>query len=178
MQMCFIAVVLPRVLDEKILRYKKQMAERYGCKVGLKSPAHITIIPPFWTEPGKEEQLKNDIESISAPFQPFTISTNHFSAFKPRTIFVAVSESEELKSLKKASDNFFLTNDYKIKIESRPFHPHITIATRDLHKKDFAGAWPGFEKEEFREEFEVNGLSLLRHNGRTWDVIFTSTFNG
>ena len=176
MQMYFIAVVLPRLLDEKILQYKKSMAEKYGCKVGLKSPAHITIVPPFWTEPGKEEQLINDVRAISASFGNFTVTTDNFSAFKPRTLFVAVKDSEELKALKQAADNFFQTKDYKIKIENRPFHPHITIATRDLHKKDFAEAWPYFETKEFQEEFDVAGLSLLKHNGRTWDVVYTSTF--
>ncbi|HEX8313994.1 MAG TPA: RNA 2',3'-cyclic phosphodiesterase [Flavisolibacter sp.] len=178
MQMYFIAVVLPEALNEQILPYKKWMAEKYGCRVGLKSPAHITIVPPFWTEPDKEEQLKNDIQSVSAAFQTFTITTNDFSAFKPRTIFVAVKENEQLKSLKKAADNFFRTADYQIKIESRAFHPHITIATRDLYKKDFAEAWPQFESKKFEEEFDVTGLSLLKHNGRAWDVVFTSSFAG
>jgi 2'-5' RNA ligase len=176
MQMYFVAVVLPESLDEKVLQYKRWMAEKYGCKVGLKSPAHITLVPPFWMEPEKEQQLKTDLQSISSSFTPFTVETDNFSAFKPRTLFVAVQENEQLKSLKKTSDNFFRNKDYKIKIESRPFHPHITIATRDLHKKDFADAWPHFEEKKLKEEFAVTGLSLLKHNGRAWDVVFTSAF--
>jgi 2'-5' RNA ligase len=176
MQMYFIAVVLPHELDKKILSYKQWMAEKYGCRVGLKSPAHITIVPPFWTDPEKEEQLKNDINNISSSQKKFRIRTANFSAFKPGTLFIAVEESEQLKLLKKSSDQFFRTNDYKIKIENRPFHPHITIATRDLHKKDFAEAWPYFEKRVFNEEFDVKGLSLLKHNGAKWDVVYTSMF--
>ena len=64
----------------------------------------------------------------------------------------------------------------KLKIDTRPFHPHITIATRDLHKKDFHDAWPMFEKEKFNAEWEANGLSLLRHNRTNWDVIHTCNF--
>lgn len=176
MQMYFIAVVLPEALNEKILHYKKWMAEKYGCKVGLKSPAHITLVAPFWMEAEKETRLKTDMESISAQVSKFTITTDSFSAFKPRTLFVAVKENESLNALKQSSDNFFRPADYKIKIENRPFYPHITIATRDLHKKDFADAWPHFENKTFKEEFEATGLSLLKHNGRVWDVVFTSPF--
>ena len=176
MQMYFIAIVLPPALDEKILAYKKWMAEKYGCKVGLKSPAHITIVPPFWMEEEKEEQLKNDLQILSADVNAFALSTANFSVFKPRTLFVAVTENEQLKILKKAADIFFRSSSYPVKAENRPFHPHITIATRDLHKKDFAEAWPHFENKSLEEEFVAKGLSLLKHNGRTWDVIFSSSF--
>ena len=174
--MYFIAVILPAALDEMVLKEKRRMQELYGCRVGLKSPAHITIVPPFWMEEEKEEQLKQDMAIISTTVPSFRIATNHYAAFKLRTIFVAVQDSEELKRLKKASDSYFQTADYKIKIENRPFHPHITIATRDLHKKDFAEAWPHYENKKFIEEFEAVGLSLLKHNGRHWEVVFTSAF--
>ena len=176
MQMYFIALVLPEQLDKKILTYKSWMADKHNCKVGLKSPAHITIVPPLWMEEEKEAQLMNDIKEISASTYVFTLSTDNFSAFKPRTIFVAVKENTHLHDLKKKSDTYFGSSSYKMKIESRPFHPHITIATRDLHKKDFAEAWPYFENKLFTEKFEVKGLSLLKHNGNNWDVVYTAAF--
>ena len=80
MQMYFIAVVLPSELDKKILKYKEWMHEKYGCRVGLKSPAHITIVAPFWTAPEKEETLRRDIDTVSATTPSFNILTNHFSA--------------------------------------------------------------------------------------------------
>ena len=123
MQMYFIAVVLPAALDELVLQEKKRMQELFGCKVGLKSPAHITIVPPFWLEEEKEEQLRQEMESISTAMPSFQLLTDHYSAFKPRTIFVAVKDSEELNQLKKISDSHFRKADFNIKIESRPFHP-------------------------------------------------------
>lgn len=174
--MYFIAVVLPKDLDEKVLMYKQWMKEKWNCKVGLKSPAHITIAPPFWMEDEKETALRKDIETLAQSVPAFPLATANFSAFKPRTIFAAVENSEPLNALKKVSDAHFRQADYQMKIESRPFHPHITIATRDLYKKDFAEAWPHFQQEEFKETFEASGLSLLKHNGRTWDVVFTAPF--
>ncbi|MGZ3924768.1 MAG: hypothetical protein ACXVBJ_13435, partial [Flavisolibacter sp.] len=60
MQMYFIAIVLPPRLNEKVLKYKTMMLEKYNCKVGLKSPAHITLVPPFWMEEEKEGRLVSD----------------------------------------------------------------------------------------------------------------------
>lgn len=175
-RMYFIAVVLPPHIDEKVLQYKRQMQALYGCKVGLKSPAHITLVPPFWMEEEKEVALRKDIEQLALSLPAFSLATAGFAAFKPRTIFVAVEENEALHQLKKRSDAFFRGKEYKMKTENRPFHPHITIATRDLHKNAFWEAWPRFEKEPFLETANVNGLSLLRHNGRAWDVVFTVPF--
>ena len=176
MNMYFVAIVLPPELNQKILKHKEYMFDHFGSQVGLKSPAHITLIPPFWMEAEKERQLLNDLENVNY-FQPFPIQTNHFSAFQPKTIFIALSPNEQLDQLKKLVDGFFQNNEqYKIKTDSRPFHPHITIATRDLHKKDFTEAWPHFAERKFEEEWTVKGISVLRHNKKKWDVIFTSQF--
>lgn len=176
--MYFIALVLPVHLDEKILVYKKWMHENYGCRVGLKSPAHITLVPPFWLQAESEESVRLTIEIISANTNSFNLETDNFSCFGVRTIFIAVAENEALQALKKNTDNRFRTTGLNIKLDSRPFHPHITIATRDLHKRDFAEAWNFFQHKKFTEPFEANGLSLLKHNGKIWDVVFTAPFAG
>ena len=174
--MYFVAIVLPPDLNKKIRQWKELMHEKYGCKVSLKSPAHITLIPPLWMEEEKEQQLIKDVDTISSSIAPFTIAINNFSAFKPRTIFAGVVVSKELRSLKAAVDDHFLQTGHTIKIDTRPFHPHITIATRDLHKKDFQEAWSVFETKRFKTEWEAKGLSVLRHNRTCWEVIHTSKF--
>ncbi|MFL5808289.1 MAG: 2'-5' RNA ligase family protein [Flavisolibacter sp.] len=177
MTMYFIAHVLPSNLNEDVLAYKKLMLEKYGCNVALKSPAHITLIPPCWMEDEKEQQLKNDLDKLSVEINQFQITTEKFSAFKPRTIFIAPETNEDLQNLKKKLDSFFIQHDsYKFETDSRPFHPHITIATRDLHKKDFAEAWQYFENKKFIAEWKAEGISLLRHNKKNWDVVHTSQF--
>ena len=177
MQMYFVAVVLPQHLNEKVLKYKNMMLEKYNCRVGLKSPAHITLVPPFWMEEGKEQQLISGIENLSRLLNPFQICTNNFSAFKPRTIFIEPVLTDELNEVKRATDDFFRENAcYNIKVETRPFHPHITIATRDLLKKSFFEIWPWFAEKKFMEEWTAEGISILRHNKKNWDVIYTSQF--
>jgi 2'-5' RNA ligase len=175
MQMYFIAIVLPPHLNEKVIKYKNMMLEKFNCKVGLKSPAHITLVPPFSMEEEKEPKLISDIESLSSLLSPFAVQTNNFSAFKPRTIFIQPVLTEELNKAKEKTDDVFRNNpSYNIKIETRPFHPHITIATRDLFKKSFYEIWPWFAEKEFKEGWTVEGISILKHNKKNWDVVFTS----
>ena len=175
--MYFIALVLPKELDERIMHWKNYMFKNYNCKVGLKSPAHITLVPPFWMEESKETTLERDMTLLAAGFYPFFISTKSFSAFKPRTIFIDVALTNELMQVKKTVDAFFKHNEfYSIKVDARAFHPHITIATRDLFKKTFYEVWPIFEKEKFEEKWLADSLSILRHNKKNWDVIHTSQF--
>lgn len=148
--MYFIAIILPGELNKKVLKWKNYMHETYGCEVGLRSPAHITLLPPFRMHEQKEQHLITGIDVISSTVQPFTITLNNFSAFKPGTIFADVVATDQLRSLKAAVDNFFLQTDHKINIDNRPFHPHITIATRDLHKKNFHEAWPLFQTKKLK----------------------------
>ncbi|HEU4633657.1 MAG TPA: 2'-5' RNA ligase family protein [Flavisolibacter sp.] len=177
--MYFVAIVLPQRLNEKIRSYKNFMLERFACSVGLKSPAHITMIPPFWMEVEKENGFLNAVDFLSNSFYPFSIVTNNFSAFRPRTIFIDVKPNEQLNRIKLLTDHFFKQRpEYKTKIDNRPFHPHITIATRDLHKKSFYDAWAFFENGNFSEEWTAEDISVLRHNKRNWDVIHTSAFRG
>jgi 2'-5' RNA ligase len=169
--------VLPQPINEKVLKYKQMMLEKYNCKVGLKSPAHITLVPPFWMEAEKEQQLISDINSLNGSLPPFYLSTNNFSAFKPKTIFIALTPNEKLNEAKRTIDMLFKNNSfYNIKIDTKPFHPHITIATRDLFKKDFHEVWPWFAEKKFAEGWVAKGISILRHNKKNWDVIHTSQF--
>jgi 2'-5' RNA ligase len=179
MKMYFIAHVLPEHLNQRVLVYKQMMHDKFDCKAGLKSPAHITFVPPFWMEDEKETGLLDDLKEISGPVKPFAITTAGFSAFIPRTIFIDIAINKALIDVKSCTDHYFCNNPhYKIKTEKRAFHPHITIATRDLYKKAFYEAWSLFENKEFTEQWTASGLSLLRHNTQNWEVIYTSTFNG
>ncbi len=178
MEMYFIAHVLPAELNEKILAYKQMMQQRYECRVGLKSPAHITLVAPFWEDGNKETMLIHDLDLICQQQHSFSITTYQFGAFKPRTIFIDVMPNDQLKSLKKSVESFLVNkNEYHIKAEGRPFTPHITITTRDMSKSTFHEAWPYFEDKRFEQQWEATSVSLLRHNKKNWDVIHTSQFS-
>jgi 2'-5' RNA ligase len=175
--MYFIAHVAPKEINEDVLKWKQLMQERFDCSVALRSPAHITLIPPFWMDEVLENKVQNTISNFSQQQTPFELNLKDFAAFKPKVIYVGVLPNQSLQTLHFRLQEFLTQgNLFPIKPEDRPFHPHVTIATRDLHKKSFYGAWEIFKEKEYEASWLVNSISLLRHNQKNWDVIFTSQF--
>lgn len=173
--MYFAALVAPRDIDQQVLKWKNFFKEQYRCIVALKSPAHITLIPPFWMDEELENDLINSINEFSVSKQKFQIILKDFAAFKPRVIYVDVLKNEILDRLQDSFSDFIdKQSKYPAKKEDHPFHPHVTLATRDLYKKDFYEAWEIFTKRKYQALWLVEGISLLKHNKKNWDVIFTS----
>ena len=76
-----------------------------------------------------------------------------------------------LLQIKHRLDEYLLPlKDFSFKKEQRPFHPHITIANRDLAKKDFKKAWEYFAGLRYDTEFQADSISLLRHNNKEWEI--------
>ena len=154
MNMYFIALVAPEEINEKLLKWKHFIKERFGCTVALKSPAHITLVAPFWMQPALEHELKNSIHAFSTDQKSFEVLLHNFSAFKPRVIFVEVEKNAAIDSLQNPfTDYLLLQNKFPVNKDDRPFHPHVTFATRDLYKKAFYEAWEIFSKKEYKEEW-------------------------
>jgi len=173
--MYYIAIVAPEEINQQVLKWKNYFKENFGCSVALKSPAHITLIPPFWMKEDLENDLMNSIKEFSATKNKFEINLIGFGSFKPKVIFIDIVKSAMLNGLYQSLTDFIYTqNKFPIKKDDRPFHPHVTLATRDLYKKAFREAWEVFSKKKYEASWIVNGISLLRHNKKNWDVIFTS----
>src|SRR5262245_58246636 len=175
--MYFIALVLPGKINDDILEWKLFMRDHFNCVAALRSPAHITLVPPFWMNDDLENQLKDAINQFSQHKVPLEISLKNFAAFKPRVIYADVVSSLHLQTVYTQLFKYLIDLKlFPIKKDDRPFHPHVTIATRDLHKKAFQAAWERFRNKNYEAVAWINGISLLRHNQKKWDVVFTSQF--
>ena len=178
MEMYFIALVAPEEIDQQIVKWKNFMKEKFGCMVALRSPAHVTLIPPFWMKEEMENELIQSLNEFSAHQNQLMIQLKNFSSFKPGVLFVDVIKNEQLALLKTDLEDFLLgQKKFPIKKEERSFHAHITIATRDLYKKAFFEAWDIFQNKKYEAEWRAKGVSVLRHNKKNWDVIHTSQLN-
>lgn len=169
--MYFIALAAPVDIHQQVLKWKHWMKERYQCTVALRSPAHITLVPPFWMKPALEKDLTGAIADFSKLQQTFTVQLNDFSHFKSNVLFVDVIVHAPLLQLREALFDFLhSTGRFPLKEDKRPFHPHVTIATRDMHKKAFEEAWEHFRDKPYAASWEVRAISLLKHNGSNWDI--------
>ncbi|HMU46329.1 MAG TPA: 2'-5' RNA ligase family protein [Chitinophagaceae bacterium] len=154
------------------------MKDHFGCQVALKSPAHITLIAPFWLKQKREDEMVKAISTFSAPVNKPKILLDGFSHFGRRVIFVAVKENPVLTELRKIVEQYFikLFGDI-IKKEIREFHPHITIANRDLSPSVFVKSWKYFSDKIFTESFIANDISLLKLTDGKWTVIATKEWS-
>ena len=167
----FVAIVAPDWMNEQVSVWKNYMRDKYGCQVALRSPAHITLVPPFSMKPEREADISFHLQKFTATEKNFPVSVKNFDAFRPRVIFLDVEPTEGLMLLKQQLDQYLQTlSTFTFKPEPRPFHPHVTIANRDLKKKDFQPAWEYFNHIKYVANFPASGISLLRHNNAIWEI--------
>lgn len=172
MKLYFIAVVPPQKISEEITKLKDYVAEVYESQAALRSPPHITLYMPFRWDETKENILETYLKDFFSVKTSFELSLSGFDAFPPRVIFINVEPSQELEDLQ---ENIMgvMTKDILNMQESnrnKPFHPHLTIAFRDLRKSLFKKAWKEFESRCFNAVFRVDGISLLKHDGTKWQI--------
>lgn len=175
--MYYVALLCPPAIESKVQQYKLWMRDQFGCTVALKSPAHLTLIAPFWLANTSEQLLIERLQSAQSNQLPVEIQLQGFSHFSNRVLFITVKENQQLNRLcKEVGDHFIQSFPGIIKPDDRPFHPHITIANRDIKPGDFDKAWQHFVKEEFEEIFQTNTISLLKLTESNWNVIAEKQF--
>jgi 2'-5' RNA ligase len=167
----FIAIVAPEEINQQVLEWKQYMLQHFNCKVALRSPAHITLIPPFIMADTMQHELEEVLLEFANEQSSFPIQLKNFAAFKPRVLYVHVQPNSLLNDLQASLEAFLLQHKhFPIKKEDRAFHPHVTIANRDLQKEDFPLAWQYFQQMSYEVSFPAYAISLLRHNGQIWEV--------
>ncbi len=170
--MYFVGIICPPEIEELVLKFKNWMKEHYRCIVALKSPSHLTLVPPFWCGIEKETELLETIQSFQPGKKEWEIRLNGFSHFINRVIFIDVVENPDLLELRnRAEEHFQNSFGELIKKDERPYRPHVTIANRDLSPGDFEKAWPHFSKMEFSKSFTTKQVSLLKLKEGKWEVI-------
>ena len=165
----YFAALLPSPqIKEEILQLKLEIKEKFNVSHALKLPAHITILPPFWLENDKENDLLKMIEQRVRSQHPFQIELKDFGHFGQRVLYIGLEDPEPVK---KVYDHFSPIRENFLKDStSSSIHPHVTIATRDLTREKFKEAWEIFKFRSYSNSFEAKELVLFKHNGKSWDI--------
>ena len=119
------------------------------------SRAHITVQfwsrkKPVWVEP-LMPKLERDLQTLS----PIVLDTNDFGFFDHndhKTIYAKLGSTSLTKFWFKNLRKYFNRAD---------FEPHITIA-KNIPSDAFAKLWPRFKNFEWREQFVVDKLTVLK----------------
>lgn len=172
MDQYFIALLPPEAMREQVKKLKEEIKDKYQSKKALRLPAHITLQPPFKME---EEQLPHVIkvlEEFAGTQQDFKVELSGFGAFPPRVLFIEVANPDPVAHVYQALHEVMLQIlPVEDKNKNRKFHPHITVATRDLHQRQFRPAWEEFRERDFSASFTADSLTIFRHNGKTWSIL-------
>jgi 2'-5' RNA ligase len=168
----FIAILPAQELRQEVTTLKNYMAQKYFSKAALTSPPHITLFPPYRREEHDENLVSNSLLAFAEKQTGFEISLTGFGSFKPSVIFIKPEHNELLNSMQsQLLIHLKSTISLQDAQNERPYHPHMTIAARDLKKNFFYDAWEEFKEKEFKRTFEVKSIFLLKHNGKHWDIL-------
>ena len=176
----YLIALVPEVeLRSRIRSLKEEMKHRFGASHALKSPAHITLQMPFRRPESFESEMTKALESFALRQACFELPLNGFDCFPPRVLFVKVAHQGAVIELHRQLQDT-LEKELRLSIQERGarFHPHMTIATRDLTEEAFLEAWPEFSRRSFDAVFPVRSLFLLKHNGKAWEVYREFLFQG
>jgi 2'-5' RNA ligase len=167
------AIVPPQPIEAQIDAIRKEFAANFGTLAALKPPVHVTLYKPF-SVPAPE--VKKHIEKMRrwVAAQPsFRIELKNFGFFenpKSPVAFIDVVDHSDLKAL-----NTGITKETKQLFElidktRQQFHPHFTIGYKDVSPEIFPEVKRAYSKRSFAAAFDVNHVSLFRHNGKKWEL--------
>ena len=168
----YIAVVLPSPVADAVRTLQHRAHTAYHSRAALRSPPHITLQPPFRQPLDQVANLKQVLAEFASVYLPFPVGLNGFGCFLPRAVFVSVVENQMLSTVRHDLIRTLIQNQI-VGPDEQPlctFHPHVTIAFRDLIRCHFKSLWDEVEHKSFADQFTADGITLLQHNGKGWSA--------
>lgn len=160
-----IAILPPTGLKERIEEIRKEVSLEHKVYSALKPPVHITLAPPFKLHAAMEQQLVQKLKPV-CHFDPFVQQLEDFDGFPEHTVFIKVLKNKGISNLHK---NLKAALKPYVEGSKNPFHPHFTIAYRDA-KEAYSQIMEQYQNRRFREEFLTDHFTLLKHDGKRWNI--------
>lgn len=167
----FIAAIPPEYLVTYLTGVKQSIADKYNSKAALNQPPHITLVPPFELEDNEVNKVDNLItEYLETHAYPFLITLQNYGNFSPKVIFMDVVPNDRLTTL---ANDLTINLQLKeiIKSSDYNFHPHITVAFKDLTEDNYTLAWKEYKDKKVYFNWDLNQISLLKYENKSWIVI-------
>jgi len=169
----FLALIPPASISNEIIAFQKEIEAQFGAIHAQKAPPHITVIPPFNCEQEKLNSFIIELKGflMSSHYSDITIALDNFQRFESLTLFVDVAKNEAFEKFCKAVKLLFKQQKIiKQRVEKHYFIPHITIANKDIKKRDFKQAWEVFKERSYRQSFRLSELYVLELKNGTWGI--------
>jgi 2'-5' RNA ligase len=169
----YMALLCPENIEAEVKGFKDYMFETYGSKAAAKSPAHITVVPPFRAEDELAPNLLDFVTTFNMGMVPIDIMLSGYGNFGERVLYVDVVPNDHLTQLEVDCMKDFSQQFPSIIFGLKPpFNPHVTIATRDIPEGKLAAAKQYFETTHpYQRQFTAKELKVLKLESGTWKVL-------
>ncbi|MCO5233218.1 MAG: 2'-5' RNA ligase family protein [Chitinophagales bacterium] len=164
----FIALIPDTKTEQELYQFKIDLFEKYGYKVSLKSPAHITLIPPFsWLQTSTEELIEiftNFLPTVAS----FDLKIQGFDTFGDSVFYAKLICPPEIFNLQNEIYQYF--SPYLNTKNNYQFNPHITIANRDINRNDLPKIIADYQLKTYHRQTQISAITLFKHNGTKWQI--------
>lgn len=173
-----LALLPPEPVFSETWALKQEMHQRTGSRNAVRLPPHITLIPPTRQDDAFETACTAVLTEFAATQAGFSVSLDGFAWFGDRTLYVHVSDAAALAQFHAALMAWCAAHLPAVRPETRPFTPHLTLATRDLPPAQVPALREQFAARAYAAEFAVHRLTLFRHDGQHWQARATFELRG
>ncbi len=171
MQKYFLAIVPDESLLAEAENLKLKLREKFGIKYALRSPAHVTVKMPFSYNEAKEGKLVEKLKSFLAGVDPFEIEVNGVDNFRNRVVFWNVEANERLNAFQQAL-KIYCKRELNLvdELSDRNFHPHMTIAFKDIKPKQFDEVYEFVKGIPIHAMIDIRELTILKRLDSRWVI--------
>ena len=148
--------------------FSNDFAGRFNSVKSFENFPHITILRPFNFDENKEELLTEKFSGMNLKFNSFEVFLNGFGCFansKNPVIFINPENTVELQQLYDEVQSNFEFHPYG------KFHPHLTVAFKDLSPENFKKSWQEYQNKTFEDSFLVDKICLFKHENKKWNLL-------
>ena len=169
MQKYFLAIVPAGEFEDQVTDLKLEIKSRFQAKYALKSPPHVTVKMPFTYNEAKEEKLFQQLETFTRRYESIHISIKGVQTFGTRVIYLGVSAGQDLYEFQ-ADLKTFCKREMNLvdELSDRNFHPHMTIAFKDIKKAQFQNILHYAQEVNLKQDLIVNEIVLLKKLEGQW----------
>lgn len=165
----FLAIIPNSSFFDQVEGLKESIKQDFGSKYALKSPAHVTVKMPFSYSEKNEGKLKGLLGNFIEKHQQFTLRIHGVDCFGKRVIFLKVDAPTTLFELQ-AGLKIFCQRELHLmpELSDRNYHPHMTVAFKDLKPSSFEGIYRKVKEEKLDFYSNVLEIWLLKKEEGRW----------
>ena len=164
----YIALVPSVKISEEILKFKQAAESKFGTKLALRSPAHVTLVPPFIANDDELKQVLTILKAQIKQHKELSITIDGCSNFGSHTIYLQVKNNSRINKL--FEDLFDLVAKVVNPAGYRQFVPHITLANRDIPSQSFSEMLTYFKAFNYQCQTVINQVAIFKLVDQKWQL--------